>query len=93
MKTFTYAVVGVISAFLMGCGAVSNAVDCNQICNKYQSCFDKSYDTSGCQTKCRDNANSDTSYMSKASACSDCMNSSSCAGAAFNCPSCVGIVP
>lgn len=93
MKTFTYAVFGVVSAFLMGCGAVSNAVDCNQICNRYQSCYNRNYDTSTCQTNCRNNANSDSGYSAKASACSSCMDDKSCASATFSCPNCVGIVP
>ena len=93
MKTFTYAVLGVVSAFLMGCGAVSNAVDCNQICDRYKTCYNKSYDSGACQTRCRNNANSDTSYMSKASSCSSCMDDKSCASATFSCPSCIGIVP
>jgi len=93
MKIFTYAVLGVVSSFLLGCGAISNAVDCDGICSRYQSCYDKTYDTSACASKCRNNANADTSYMAKASACNDCIGSKSCASATFNCPSCVGIVP
>lgn len=93
MKTFTYALFGVVSAFLMGCGAVENAVDCNSICNRYKSCYDKNYDSGACQTKCRNNANSDTSYMAKAGKCQSCMDDKSCAAASFTCPDCLGIVP
>jgi hypothetical protein len=93
MKTFTYAVLSAVSALLLGCGAVQNAVDCNGICDRYKSCYDKGYDSAACQTKCRNNANADTSFMSKADTCNNCIGVNSCAAASFSCPSCIGIVP
>ncbi len=93
MKKFSLAMFGVFAAFLMGCDAAENLVDCNQICNRYKTCYDKSYDTGACQTKCRNNANSDTSYMAKSGKCQACMDDKSCASAAFSCPDCLGIVP
>jgi hypothetical protein len=77
-----------------GCAAATNAIDCNGICDRYQSCFDSSYDTTSCESRCRSNSNSDSDYMAKSQACSDCITDKSCASATFTCTSdCAGIVP
>jgi hypothetical protein len=77
-----------------GCSSVQNAVDCNGICDRYQECFDSTYDTSSCESRCRSNANSEADYMAKASDCDSCLGDKSCAGATFECGSqCIGIVP
>jgi hypothetical protein len=80
--------------FLLGCGAVQNAIDCNGICHRYQTCFDSQYETNVCETRCRDNANSEPQYMNRAHACHTCLGEKDCASATFNCATqCVGIVP
>jgi hypothetical protein len=80
---------------LLGCGAVTNAIDCNKICDRYQSCYNKTYDTSACGDRCRSNANSDANYMQKSQTCSACLdNNTDCAAATWHCASeCLGIVP
>ncbi|MFT3696679.1 MAG: hypothetical protein QM831_26295 [Kofleriaceae bacterium] len=78
----------------MGCSEVKNAYDCAHICNRYQECFDDSYDVDKCESDCKANANSDDTYADKASSCQSCEDDNSCAGAAFNCADeCIGIVP
>jgi hypothetical protein len=94
MKNLLFAGMVAIGTFMSGCGAVENAIDCNGICNRYQSCYDSKYDVGACDSKCRDNANSDKDYMNKANACHDCLGDKSCASATFNCGTqCIGIVP
>lgn len=66
-----------------------NAVDCSQICERYKTCFDSSYDTTACKARCRSNTSAKT-----ADACSDCLDKHACVPAAFACaPECGGIVP
>jgi len=38
---------------------IDSVIDCNGICDRYQSCFDKDYDTSACAAKCRKAATRD----------------------------------
>ena len=94
IKTFFLSGLLALGTVLAGCGAVQNAVDCNGICGRYQTCFDSKYDTNVCEARCRDNANTDPSYMTKVNACHACINDKDCAAATFNCSSqCSGIVP
>lgn len=93
MKTLTLVFIGALSALVSGCGAAENAIDCHGICTRYQTCYDKDYDTKTCETRCRANANSDQDFMSKTDTCSNCLGAKDCASATFNCPSCIGIVP
>ena len=77
-----------------GCSAATNAIDCNGICDRYQSCFDSSYDTTSCESRCRSNSDTNSNYMDMSQACSDCITDKSCASATFTCGSeCAGIVP
>ena len=49
------------SAFLLipACNKADNAVDCNGICERYQTCFDATYDSGACQDRCRDDADTE----------------------------------
>jgi hypothetical protein len=78
---------------LAGCSNIDNAKNCEQICDKYKSCFDSSYDTSSCYDRCRSNSD-DKNFESTVSACDSCIGDKSCAGATFACGSeCSGVVP
>jgi hypothetical protein len=88
---------GVLSAFafllIPACNQADNAVDCNGICNRYQTCFDAKYDSGACQDRCRDDADTQ-GYATKADACVTCISDKSCASATFECATqCAGIVP
>ena len=76
-----------------GCEDTQNAFNCNDLCNRYQSCFDKSYNTGACEDRCTNIADTSTAAHDRANACQNCLNQNSCAGAAFNCPDCAGLVP
>jgi len=95
MKNLVLAGLLSVGALLFfGCSAAQNAIDCNGICDRYQSCFDASYDTGACEQRCRDNSNSNADYMAKSTDCSNCITDKSCASATFTCGTqCAGIVP
>jgi hypothetical protein len=95
MRTLALTIMLTVGAVLFfGCSAAQNAVDCSGICDRYQTCFDASYDTSACEQRCRDNANSDADYMAKSTDCDNCIGDKSCASATFACGTqCAGIVP
>lgn len=78
-----------------GCDPVTNAIDCHGICDRYNTCYDKNYDTGACETRCRNNANSNSDYMQESQTCSACLdNNKDCASTTFNCVGeCSGIVP
>jgi len=80
-------------ASMPACDSVEHAYDCNQICNRYEECFDSEYDTGACASKCRDNAE-DTNFGNHAESCQACIDDKSCVGATFSCADeCSGIVP
>jgi hypothetical protein len=73
----------------VGCGEAEQAFDCQSVCSKYQSCFNKDYDVGACRDRCRNNVS-----RAKADSCESCINDKSCASATFTCATeCGGIVP
>jgi hypothetical protein len=76
-----------------GCDDVQNAFNCSDLCNRYQSCFDTSYDTRACTDRCEDLADDSQNFDERANRCQNCLNQNACVEAAFNCPDCAGIVP
>jgi hypothetical protein len=78
----------------LSCDSTEAAFDCQQICSRYESCFDSDYDVSACRDRCRDKAGDDDRFKDKADACADCIDDRSCSSATFNClTECAGIVP
>jgi hypothetical protein len=76
-----------------GCDEIQNTYNCSDLCNRYQDCFNQSYDTVACTDRCEDLADADQNFDERANDCQNCLNDHSCAGAALSCPSCAGIVP
>ncbi len=99
MKTWTYTMFAALlftfgAAAGAGCDAVETAFDCDQVCARYQNCFDGDYDVGACRSRCRDRAANDDSVRQAADTCEDCIDDMSCASATFNCgASCSNIVP
>lgn len=78
----------------LGCDSAEAAFDCQQVCSRYQECFDDDYDVSACRSRCRDKAEDDSAWKNKADDCAACIDDKSCTGATFSCAvECVGIVP
>ena len=72
-----------------GCGEIDQAFDCQSVCSRYQSCFNKDYDVGKCRDNCRNKIS-----QAKADACESCIDDKSCTAATFSCVSeCAGIVP
>ena len=92
-----FFVMVVMAAAVSGCAVVQkidSVIDCNGICDRYQSCFDKDYDTSACAAKCRKAASEDADFRRKADMCMACISERSCVQATFACVSeCVSVVP
>jgi hypothetical protein len=82
---------------IAGCSsvdAVTDTIDCRQVCSRYADCFNKDYDVDGCEDKCKNNADTDAQRQSKLRACDDCIGDKSCTSATFNCADeCAGTVP
>lgn len=81
---------------LAGCSAedvVTTAPTCNDVCNRYQECFDEDYDVTGCTQDCADEAIDDEAFQDQIDSCEECLDRT-CVEAAFACASeCAGIVP
>lgn len=73
---------------------VDEAADCEQICDKYQECFDSNYEVDSCYDRCTERAD-DMENRDQEDSCADCIdNNESCGEATFNCTDeCIGIVP
>lgn len=82
---------------LSGCAVVQKvdtAIDCNGICERYASCFDKGYDTGACASRCRASAGKDAGFRRKADVCMACITERSCMEATVSClTECVSVVP
>jgi hypothetical protein len=87
----------VLALSLGGCAVVQKvdtAFDCKGICERYQSCFDSSYDTAACASRCRKAASEEPDFRRKADVCNACIGERSCVAATFACVSeCVSVVP
>ena len=76
------------------CGNIDNAIDCDAVCDRYQSCFDSNYNTNACYDRCRSKSSSDSDHQHRVDQCHDCISGRDCTAAAFNCASeCAGVVP
>lgn len=84
-------------AFAAGCDPVTQidqSVDCRDVCNRYQSCFDASYDTAACRNRCEGLVDADGGNPRAANDCDTCIDDMSCLSAVFSCQSaCAGILP
>ena len=90
-----FAVVAFAAVLRTGaCNPVEVAIDCHAICARYQTCFDKGYDLTKCETSCREHSVSDADYRHKADVCSTCIDDQSCSAATFKCAvPCATVVP
>lgn len=98
MTRFAYFVTVVAVALsLQACAVVQtidSAVDCQGICDRYASCFDKSYDVRACASRCRASASEKKDFRRKADVCNACITERSCVEATFACVTeCVSVVP
>jgi len=82
---------------LVACGVaetIDQDVDCRNVCDRYQSCYDSSYDTAACRDRCHNVVDGDGGRSYAANECDTCMDDRSCAAAVFGCAApCAGILP
>lgn len=79
----------------VGCGSeVEDRLNCGDVCNRYQDCFDEDYDVDACIDRCTNEADEDTDFSRKVDACETCIDDRACSEATFACATeCAGIVP
>lgn len=84
-------------ALAVGCNPVTEideTVDCRDVCDRYQSCFNASYDTAACRSRCEGLVDADGGRPRAANDCDTCMDDRSCVSAVFSCQvPCAGILP
>ena len=75
-------------AFAMGCNPateIDESVDCRDVCDRYRSCFNASYDTAACRNRCEGLVDADGGRPRAANDCDTCMDDRSCVSAVFTC--------
>jgi hypothetical protein len=88
------------SAAMMMCGCtdpiheIDQSVDCNDVCNRYRSCYDQNYDVAACRNRCEGFVDGDGGNSDRADQCDMCLDARSCTTIAFSCQTqCAGILP
>ena len=80
-----------------GCNPVTEideSVDCRDVCNRYATCYNASYDTASCRYRCEGLVDADGGRSRAANDCDTCMDDMSCVSAVFTCgTACRGILP
>jgi hypothetical protein len=57
---------------ISGCSELTEALDCNQMCEKMQACIDGDIDVHDCAERCEDRVE-DNALADKLDACTDCL--------------------
>jgi hypothetical protein len=85
----TFALVGFgLVAYTSGCSEVGEAIDCDQICNDIERCFDGELDVRDCAERCEDRVD-ENALADKLDACTDCLDRDlSCSEANEECAVC-----
>jgi len=75
-------------AYTTGCSDVGEAIDCDQMCNELERCFDDDLDVRDCAERCEDRVE-DNALADKLDACTDCLDDDrSCSEADAACEVC-----
>jgi hypothetical protein len=86
LSVFAVVTVGIATA--TGCDEISEALDCDQMCEKMKSCLDDDIDVRDCAERCEDRVD-DTKLADKLDACTDCLDQGvSCRDVADDCSVC-----
>jgi hypothetical protein len=87
---------GALVVGLMGhtaCNAIDTLTDCQNICDKYQDCFEPDYDVSECRARCQENSDDDD-FADQVDVCENCIDDRTCEAGAFACGAdCDRVVP
>jgi hypothetical protein len=75
-------------AYASGCSDVGEAIDCDQMCNELERCFDSNINVRDCAERCEDRVE-DNALADKLDACTDCLDrDQSCSEADAECAVC-----
>ena len=78
------SILGVLSLVLLSGCVLDTVVDCRNLCERYQECFDTSADISECTTRCESRV--DSGERDRADQCDSCLDGqSTCLGATASC--------
>jgi hypothetical protein len=93
VSVFTVMCIAALGAIGCNSGPLHDldvVVDCDDLCDRYASCFDSEYDTASCRDRCHDVADRDPN---SANECDTCLDARSCSGS-FPCADyCYGLIP
>ena len=56
---------------LGGCSEIGEAIDCDQMCEEFQTCIEGNLDTQRCSDRCDDKADESHDFRNKLDACTD----------------------
>jgi hypothetical protein len=96
LRLLLWGVLGIcgIGALAVNCGAADAIFDCQAVCQRYQECYDATYDVGACRSRCRSQSANDPNVRSAADQCEACIGPRSCLSATFSCAiPCGAIVP
>jgi hypothetical protein len=88
---------GFIGSGLLGCEDDAEAVTttpttCNDVCQRYQACYDEDFDVDECTADCEDETVDSDRRQDRLDDCKECIDTSSCIEA-FRCADdCVGLI-
>jgi hypothetical protein len=73
---------------MSGCSELTEALDCNQMCEEMKTCIDGDLDVHDCAERCEDRVEDDP-LADKLDACTDCLDREySCSEAIDKCSAC-----
>ena len=91
-STTLLATVLTLAATLGGCSAIGKAIDCDQMCEEFQTCIDGDLDTHRCSDRCDDKADDSHACRDKLDACTDCLDKNyACGEIEDKCPVCADV--
>lgn len=77
---------------LGGCSEISEAIDCDQMCEEIQTCVDSSLDVHHCSDRCEDKTD-DNKLRRQLDECTDCLDHDyACGEISDKCPACDGVI-
>ncbi len=77
---------------LGGCSQIGRAIDCDQMCEEFQTCIDGDIDTHRCADRCEDKADDNHALRKKLDECTDCLDKNyACGEIEDKCPACADV--
>lgn len=71
--TTSFLATFMLLAALGGCSNIGEAIDCDQLCSKMNTCIDSDIDVRDCSERCEDKVD-DNELADQLDACTDCLD-------------------